>query len=317
MRSVLVTGAAGFIGGCVARGFARERGPETVHCLVRTQEQAKPLLDQGYQVTVGDITDSELPQHLVKDCQTVVHAAAFMKPGPREDIFAVNVEATDRLAQAAAQAKVDRFIFISSIEAYGEFGHRILTEDQPYLPTDHAYAESKIRGEQAITERFQQTGSDAYVHLRPGMVYGPHSQYWTHGYLQRARSGRIRVLGRGGRIYPVHEDDLVAAVTSAAERPLAAGQTFNLVNDEHLTWWDWALAHHALTGTNRPRCQSVWLTRLLDKINRSAGNPIDEALRSELRTSAIPHDKARHLLGWEPRPFQDGIRTCKAFAMAP
>lgn len=318
MQTVLVTGASGFIGGCIARGFARQHGPESVRCLVRTHEQARSLLDHGYQAVIGDLTDPALPEKLVAGCGVVVHAAAFMSPGTREAVFRVNVDATDRLAVAAAHAEVKRFVFISSIEAYGEFGTRVLTEDQPYRPVDHPYAQSKALGERAICERFHQAGRDGYVHLRPGMVYGPHSHYWTHRYLDQALTGRIRVIGnRGGRIYPVHEDDTVHAVLAAAERAEASGQTLNLVHDENLTWWDWAQAHHALAGTNRPQRQNLLRLRIADQINRALGRPRNQALRSELRAAEIPHDKARRLLGWRPRPFQEGINTCKPACRRP
>ncbi len=234
-----------------------------------------------------------------------------MNPGTRAEVLAVNVEATDRLAQAAAEADVSRFIFLSSIEAYGDFADRILTEDQPYLPVPHPYAESKMLGEKVIAERFQATGSDAYTHLRPGMVYGPHSHYWTHRYLHMARTGRIPVLGKGGRIYPVYESDLVAAVLAAAERPLAAGEAFNLVNDENLTWWDWARAHHTLTGHGRPRRRAVLPLKIADQINRATGRPRNPAFRSELRQASIPHDKASLLLHWNPRPFATAIPNCR------
>jgi nucleoside-diphosphate-sugar epimerase len=315
MDTVLVTGGSGFIGGRIARGFARQRGPESVRCLVRTHEQGRPLLDQGYQVVIGDLTDPALPQKLVAECGIVVHAAAFMNPGSRGEIFGVNVEATDRLAHAAATAEVKRFVFISSIEAYGDFGNRILTEDQPYRPVNHLYAQSKVLGEQAISRRFQQAGRDSYVHLRPGMVYGPHSRYWTHRYLDQALTGRIRVIGNRGKTYPVHEDDIVHAVTTAAERAQASGQIFNLVHDENLTWWDWAQAHHTLTGANRPQRQNLLKLRVADQINRAIGRPHNQALRSELRTAEIPHDKARRLLGWSPRHFRDGILTCKPLVL--
>ncbi len=61
MDTVLITGASGFLGGCIRRAYARTRGPAAVRCLVRTHAQAQPLKEQGFQVIIGDITDPTCP----------------------------------------------------------------------------------------------------------------------------------------------------------------------------------------------------------------------------------------------------------------
>jgi nucleoside-diphosphate-sugar epimerase len=86
------------------------------------------------------------------------------------------------------------------------------------------YGESKALGELLVTKVYRSAGNRGFTIVRPGMVYGPNSPYWTARYLRMAQEGQIRVLGRGGRVFPVHEDDLVATVIKAASRPGGPGR---------------------------------------------------------------------------------------------
>ncbi|WP_441248222.1 NAD-dependent epimerase/dehydratase family protein [Kitasatospora sp. McL0602] len=311
MCTVAVTGAAGYLGGAVARAFAQQRGPESVRCLVRTQEQALPLRAAGFQVQQGDVTDPLVADRLLSGCSAVVHAAARLGAAPREEAFAVNVDATERLARSALRAGLSRFVLISSIEAYGAFAGRVLHEDEPFRPVDHVYAESKALGEQAVREVYRQAGSNAFTLLRPGMVYGPDSEYWTHRYLRKAQNGRIPVLGGGGRVFPVFEPDLVTAVLRATERDQAAGEAFNLVHDEGLTWWDWAEAHHRLAGRGTPRRRWVPAVKAGSKLRELTGRAgKGRKLEVELRSGTLPNDKARRCLEWSPQPFADAMASC-------
>ena len=53
---VLITGATGIIGGCLAERLVREEGVQ-VRALVRSLEKARPLIDLGCEIVQGDITD--------------------------------------------------------------------------------------------------------------------------------------------------------------------------------------------------------------------------------------------------------------------
>ena len=310
MNTVVITGAGGYVGGLLARSYAPEGGAGAVRCLVRTEQAAAPLRAAGSDVVVGDLRDTSLADRLITAGALVIHAAARLGATPTAEMMAVNVDATARLVRAALGARARRFVFVSSIEAYGDFNGRTLDETQPFVPNANAYAESKALGERAVRSLHEDAGSSAFTILRPGMIYGPHSPYWTHRYLSMARRGRIPVLGHGGRIFPVYEDDLITAVHLAASRDEAAGQTFNLVHDEGLTWWDWARAHHRLAGHGRPRRQSPALLRVRSRLRQASGRPgRARQLEVQLRTGVIPHQKASDLLGWSPSSFAEVMRA--------
>ncbi|MFE3105266.1 NAD-dependent epimerase/dehydratase family protein [Nocardia tengchongensis] len=310
MGPIVITGAAGYLGGLLATHYAAARDPAQVRCVVRHTVQAGPLASMGCDVLVGDLADPSVCDSAVDGAELVIHAAARLGTGPRSEFFDINVGATERLARACAAGGA-RFVFVSSIEAYGVFAGRVLTEDQPHLPNRHAYSESKYAGEQAVSRAYRRYGGDRYTIVRPGMIYGPRSPYWTHRYLQRARAGSIGVLGGGGRIFPVHEADVVNAIATAAVSVRSPGQIYNLVNDEGLSWWDWAHAHHQLVQSGAPHQESVVALRLRSLSRVASGRAgYRRRFEVELRTAVIPHRKAHDHLGWRPRRFKAGVLDC-------
>ncbi|WP_439681556.1 NAD-dependent epimerase/dehydratase family protein [Embleya sp. MST-111070] len=307
---ILVTGAAGYVGSLVVDALAARVGSGAMRCLVRRPAQADALRARGLEVHMGDLTDARGAEPLVDGCAVVVHAAAQLGSVSRQRAFEVNVDATADLARAAVNARAERFVFLSSIEAYGLFDGRVLDEEQPHRPGGHVYGESKAAAERVLRGICPAGRGTALTILRPGMVYGPRSPYWTGRYRDRALRGPIRVLGPGGRVFPVFEADVVAAVLRACTGTPVPG-VFNLVADEGLTWWDWARAHHALAGRGRARRESVALLRARSAARRLAGRPgHGRRLEVETRTGSIPHDRAACALGWHPTSFVDGMAAC-------
>ncbi|WP_331757843.1 NAD-dependent epimerase/dehydratase family protein (plasmid) [Nocardia sp. NBC_01377] len=309
---VVVTGAGGYVGGLLCRAYGEQYGAASVRCAVRNPQDAARLAGQGFTVVRGDLIDPEFSRAVVADTDLVIHAAARLGHGTLGEFYKVNRGISERLARAAASSGA-RMVLVSTIEAYGAFCGRTLEEDAPHRSNGHPYSDSKYAGEQAVTHAYTAAGSSEFVIVRPGAIYGPGSQYWTHRYLwQAARRGGIGVLGDGGRIFPVFEDDVVDAILAASRHPNAAGRTYNLVNDEGLTWLDWARAHHRAVGRGAPRNESVRALRLRSRIHRCLGLPgFGRRLEVELRRAVIPHERARIDLGWDPRPFLVGMQACE------
>src|SRR5688572_4347292 len=127
----------------------------------------------------GDVRDPGALQAAFAGADVVVHLA-FMITGraPRATIRAINVEGTLNTFQAAAAAGVKRFVYASSVAAYG-FGRDNpvgMTEEWPTRPAEHLfYAREKAEIEERLAAAAAAHPSLGLYVLRPPIVLGPHS----------------------------------------------------------------------------------------------------------------------------------------------
>lgn len=227
-RPVLVTGATGFIGRRLVTAL-QERAAR-VRTLVRSMGRAPPdgsLVES----VVGDLADSAGLTRACAGIDTVIHAAGFAHadaantPEFAARHWAINAEGTFRLLDAAVTARVERFIFLSSVKAVGE-------PESPWVdelwnaPPETAYGQAK----RAAEERVLAVGRSAGMHvanLRPALVYGPGMKGNLPRLIDAVRRGWLPPLPEtGNRRSLVHVDDVAQAVLLAAALPAAAGQTW-------------------------------------------------------------------------------------------
>jgi len=173
MKKILVTGPDGFVGTEVCGALL-----ERTHIVRGAQWEANVLPEGCESVVVGDINAGTNWESALKDVDTVVHLAArvhVMNDTSDDPVVAfreVNVEGTRYLAECAAAAGVQHFIFISSIKVNGESTTgKPFTEGDVSNPED-PYAISKWEAEQVLREIEATTGMAVTI-LRPPLVYGP------------------------------------------------------------------------------------------------------------------------------------------------
>lgn len=176
---------------------------------------------------VDDIRDVE--ERALAGFDAVVHLAALSND-PTGDLnprltSEINLEATMRLARAAKEAGVARFVFASSCSMYGAGGEEAVDEDAPLRPLT-PYAETKVRAEEALRELAD--GGFAPVFMRNATVFGVSPRLrldvvlnnlvaWAH------TTGRIRLLSDGSPWRPlVHVSDVARAAIALLEAPIEA-----------------------------------------------------------------------------------------------
>jgi len=182
MERILVTGASGFIGAPLMQALLKKG------CLVRSTSRSliENSKDDGcdtvehYRFDLGnDDTDYE---QLLANIDVVVHLAAKVhavdKPEDNvSDYNKINTIGTEKLAKAALNYGVKRFIFLSSIKVHGESNisdakGKILAFNEGDDPHPQgAYAKSKLEAEDAIRKICHESEMD-FVILRPTLVYG-------------------------------------------------------------------------------------------------------------------------------------------------
>ncbi len=166
----LVTGGSGFIGSTLIDALTK-RGV-SVSVLMRKTSLDRNLQGLTYERVEGDISDFESLRRAVKGVDTVFHLAGVISARDRAEYFRYNSEGTAHLARAAAEAGIERFVYISSLAAGGPAGASPRVETDADRPVS-IYGESKKAGED---ELLRYRNSFLPLILRPPLVYGPKDQ---------------------------------------------------------------------------------------------------------------------------------------------
>lgn len=235
---MLVTGATGFVGRCLVPDFVA--AGYGVRASVRAPVTAK-LPNNIDTVAIADINGQTDWGMGLDGVDIVVHLAARAHvmhehaADPLAAFRAVNVAGTVRLARAAAQAGVQRFVFLSSIKVNGEETTSApYNEAMPVNPHD-AYAVSKWEAEQVLHAVSAETGMQVVI-LRSPLVYGP----GVGGNFLRL----LKLIERGvplplasieNRRSMIYVGNLVDALIACTARPVAAGNAYLISDGEDVS----------------------------------------------------------------------------------
>lgn len=224
--NVLVTGSTGYIGSNLVRHLTGS-GRHQVFCTYRDpakRTELERLLGPAAERATWVRSDLERLTCLPTGIDAVVHAAARRGIGlcERDSAAAVrdNVEGTRRVVEAARQARVRRFVYLSSQSVYGEGTPCPWTEESGVRPLN-VYALTKYAGELASAS-LRESGVATFI-LRPARVYGAGSFMVEEGVMAAfaravAADLPLTVLGSGRqRVSLVHIDDLCGLIAHLLE----------------------------------------------------------------------------------------------------
>jgi len=232
---VAVTGASGFIGSYIVA--ALKRAGHEVRAMVRPANRRDHIAGSVDQWCVGDVDDPQARVAVVAGAQAVVHNAAdwtALKEGPVPH-FRKNVLASLELLEAARQAQVGQFLFISSGAVYDEIlPDRPLDENHPTWPGS-IYGAYKASVEPFLKAYHKSYGMNTSS-WRPVAVYGVTPRLENSPWfdlIKTARDGGRILTAQGGKI--THVNDIADAMVYALGDEAVAGHFFNLV-DCYMYW---------------------------------------------------------------------------------
>lgn len=232
-KSVLVTGATGFVG-CNLVEALLQRGYR-VTCLVRETSDTRFIRRQGVQLVVGDINDRESISQAAAGVHVVYHLAGLIKAPGRKQYLKVNQAGTHLLLEtlAAMAPNLTRFVHMSSLAAVGPSIAGVCLNEKDTPNPISWYGESKLLSEQAVL-----AFSNAFpvTILRPSAVYGPYDRETLLAF-RMVKRGCLLTPGRFIRRFSlVHVHDLATACIQAGEETTATGSVYFISRTEIYTW---------------------------------------------------------------------------------
>lgn len=267
---VLITGATGFIGGALVDRLVE--GGADVRALVREPGRAAALSRTTAEMAIGDVTRPETLGPACAGREVVVHCAAALGGHPTT-MNHVNVEGTRLVMEAAAVAGVRRVVHVSTLAVHGSRFPGGLEPDGPLAP-DTDYGRSKLAAERAARDIAARAGVELVI-VRPTIVYGPGSSWWTMDPIERLRGGTLVMAGAGdGAANVVYVDDLVWALIRATLADDVDGHAYLVSGEERVRWSDFYGAYARMVGVplrSWPMPFAVAVTAFTDALDRSIG----------------------------------------------
>lgn len=280
---IMVTGASGLIGRALVERLRLAGRP------VLAVDRAPPADETEEPVDIAELTDaSRLFALVASGVDGIIHCGGISGPMLGRDnpagLVGVNVGGTVTLLEAARVLGVRRFVFCSSIVAYGEtpVGQEPVDEGAPLTSLD-VYGASKAAADLLVRAYARQHGLDARVG-RIGWVYGPRRRTPSvvGRMLRSALDGVAVTLDHDGSfpIQVVHVDDVVSGLLALYDANGVAGRAFNVTAGMSIPVADVAaLVVAAVPGAD---------------IRFTYGRVMDEARQATFSVDAL---KA---LGWHP-----------------
>lgn len=312
---VSVTGSTGTVGRELIARLERDERVDRIVASARRPRDGSELGWRRTSAVPADVRDPTALDRVFDAADVVVHAAFSIYGGRRShaELHAINVEGTVNVAEAAVRAGVRRFVYLSSIAAYGirPDNPQPLTEGDALRPTpDHFYASHKSEAEPLLRAVLQDAGIETYV-LRPCGIVGPHTMGAAlddvPGRLISFTRRALRMAGRVGLrpmvVAPavptqfVHADDVAAAAQLCVHGEGEPG-AYNIAGTDIVEGEDipQLLGLRTLPlprGVRRPAMRAV---ARLQSLYPAAAWPLTFA-----EPVIVDTVKARTKLGWEPR----------------
>ncbi|MCL2131575.1 MAG: NAD(P)-dependent oxidoreductase [Lentimicrobiaceae bacterium] len=218
-KTILITGAAGNLGGLLAKHLQKR----TLHLLVHKKEIENELKNRpNIKIFKADLAQKETLYPALKDVDTVVHfAGVLFKARPEKFLPTTNTLYFNNLLTAALEEKVKRIILISFPHVEGETTPQHLAKGSLEGNPVSVHAATRLQEEKDLFRRCSEAGVEA-VSLRLGMVYGKgilmiDAAEWL---------GRHHLLGvwkKPTYIHLISKDDFLTATTAAVDKEKAEG----------------------------------------------------------------------------------------------
>jgi dihydroflavonol-4-reductase len=291
-----------------------------VRALVRPKSDLRNLIGLPVEIVNGDITDRPSLDRAMAGCSTLFHVAADYRLWLRkpDEMYETNVIGTRNIMLAAMDAGIKRVVYTSSVATLGvALNGTPANEDTPVSLKDMIghYKRSKFMAEAEVKHLADKQGLPVII-VNPSTPVGPRD-------IKPTPTGRIIVDAASGRMPAyvdtglnlVHVDDVAIGHLLALERG-KVGDRY-ILGACNLTLKEIFCAVGRLTGQNPPKiclphslvfpiaCVSEAWARVVSR--REPRVPLT-GVRLARKRMFFSAEKARHFLGFNPRPVEEALR---------
>jgi dihydroflavonol-4-reductase len=196
----LVTGANGFLGAAVARALIAEG--QRVRAFVRPRSDRRNLANLDVEIAEGNLNDAASLREAARGCAAVFHVAADYRLWVADptSMYKTNVDGSVNVLEAAADARVERVVYTSSVAVLGINGDKTPADETTPVTLEDmigVYKRSKFLAEQAVARRAKELDLDVVI-VNPSTPIGP-------GDVKPTPTGRVILDAAAGRM-PAYVD---------------------------------------------------------------------------------------------------------------
>ena len=288
-KSILVTGATGFIGSRLVNSLI-DKG-YNVTSLIRKGKEGNSKSNIIY----GDVTDEKIDfKDLEFDC--VFHLASHTPLEKNKKILEkVNLKGTKKLFEEI-KSKTKSIIYISGLGVYGETGGKIIDENQQYNPNTN-FVKIRLDAEKYLKEKAIQNKIDfAVVHF--GDVYGPDG--WFYDMLVKRLKKNTFRMPKGGDYYKgfVHVNDAVGSMISILEHK-SFGESFIVADSMPITFKEFSNFTADQINAKHPGSVPIFLAKAV------VGGDLIKLLTTSMKVS---NKKISKIYEFKYPNYKDGIK---------
>lgn len=288
---ILVSGAAGFVGSNTVRRLVETGKP--VRAMVRNEDKArKRLADIADEIEIvqGDVSDREGLKSLMQGVTAVVHLVAIALEKGGQTYEKINYEGTVNMVDAAQEAGVDQFIYMSQNGADSSMPYRFL--------------KSKGLGQDYVEQHARH-----WSVIRPSAIFGPEDEFFNSiARLVKLTPIVYPLIGCGmAKFQPVSVKDVAESIVRILDDKTSRGRKFDIGGPEVLTLGE--IERRVLKAMDEPRIlfpAPVWMLRvpvfMMEKF--LPGSPVSTSLLDLLAVPNIVKDNSlvTHF-NMKPLPF--------------
>jgi len=309
-----VTGGTGFIGSRLVKQLL-DAG-HVVVAIVRNPEKAVGLRSLGVDLWAGDITDRESMRVPMAGVDGVFHVAGWYKVGARDSsqAYSVNVDGTRNVLGLMKELGIAKGVYTSTLAVFSDTHGRLADESYRYNG-EHlsVYDRTKSIAHYHVAEPLVREGLPLVI-VQPGLVYGPGDTSSVRETLVRFFRHRLPMLPAGTEFTWAHVDDVARAHILAMEKG-KPGETYIIAGPRHTIIEAMEIVSR-LSGVPAPRIHVppplmkalAGTMGVLEKVIPVPGGLTGEYLRVNAGVTYLgDNTKAKRELGYNPRPFAEGM----------